>query len=132
MRILDWVGPLLLCEEEVRRVPADLSGVYLLHVFHPGDGYYQPIYVGKSCDVQTRLSQHLSSRSSSSPEIVALRSYFRLYFSAAPVFDSKERDGAESALIQVLRPRCNRQVPRVVAVYPNLPPMALRFNFEGE
>lgn len=118
---------MLLCAEEVDRIPDEIPGVYILHSFDPGSGFYPPVYVGKTRDLRVRLVQHLDSTSSTSPDVIVARSRFRIYLSAAPVLDTSERDGVEGALIQVLRPRCNRQVPRMVSVYPNLPPLTVGF-----
>jgi hypothetical protein len=126
-RRLEWVGPLVLCAQEVSRVPRGIAGIYMLHAFHLQAGIYPPVYVGKSGDLRVRLFQHLESNWSTSSDIIALRSRFRIYFSAAPVLDAQERDGAEAALIQLLRPRCNRQVPPMLTVIPNLPPLTVRF-----
>ncbi len=121
-----WVGPLLLCREEVDRVPVRIPGIYLLHTFDAHRGFYPPLYVGKTHDLHERLSQHLVSVSTT-PEIQLLRSRIRMYFSAAPVTERAVRDAVEAALIHLLRPPCNRQVPRVPPLYTNLPLMALGF-----
>jgi hypothetical protein len=99
----------------------------MLHAFDLRAGVYPPVYVGKSGDLRVRLFQHIESDWSTSSDVVALRSRFRVYFSAAPVLDVQERDGAEAALIQLLRPRCNRQVPPTLTVIPNLPPLRVGF-----
>jgi len=124
---LDWVGPMVLCNEELGRIPRRVPGIYIIHSFDSTRGIYPAIYVGKSQDLRLRLLQHLRCYSSTSPDIVVLRSRFRTYFSAAPLVSASERDGAESALIQIFRPRANRQVPRTLTLIPNLPPMTVGF-----
>ena len=62
---LDWVGPLILCHQEVNRIPSQIPGIYLLHTFSVSYGWYQPIYVGKTTDLLSRLIQHLASDSTS-------------------------------------------------------------------
>ena len=123
---LDWVGPLLLCAEEVARVPPGIPGIYVLQVFSARHGFYPALYVGKSADLARRLAQHMESQSTS-PDVIIFRARRRLYFSAAPVLERNERDAIEAGLIQLLRPPCNRQVPRAQPIYPNVTPPGLRF-----
>ena len=123
---LPWVGPLLLCAEEADRVPTAIPGVYVLHTFDATRGFYPALYVGKSRDLRARLIQHLESLSTS-PDIIIVRGRVCTYFTAAPVIDPVERAGLEAGLIALLRPPCNRQVPRGRRLYPNLPPFTLRF-----
>lgn len=125
-RQLDWVGPLLLCAEEVARVPLGIPGIYVLQVFSARHGFYPALYVGKSADLAGRLAQHMESQSTS-PDLIIFRTRRRLYFSATPVLEQNERDAIEAGLIQLLRPPCNRQVPRARPIYPTLPPPGLRF-----
>jgi excinuclease UvrABC nuclease subunit len=122
--VVQWVGPLVLCAEEIGRVPGGIGGVYVLQRFDGGRGLYPPFYVGKSTDLRARLIQHFAT-CSTSPDIIVARTNGRAYFSAAPVADVDERAAVEAALIQLLRPPCNRQVPRTAPLYPTLPPIAL-------
>ena len=118
------MGPLLMCEDEVRRVPPGIPGVYLLHAFDDGWGYYRPIYAGKADALDRRLAQHLVSRATA-PEVAFVRVRVQLYFSAAPVLDPFALDRVEAGLVLLLRPPFNRQVPTAQPVYCNLPPMVL-------
>jgi hypothetical protein len=127
---LPWVGPLLLFGAEIERVPHAIPGVYLLQLFDRHTGTYPAVYVGKSADLRSRLHQHADTRSTS-PDVIALRSLRGSYFSAAPVLPAALRSAVESALIQLLRPACNRQVPKSSPVFPNLPPWVL-FHTSGE
>ena len=122
--IIDWVGPLVLCEEEISRIPPEIPGIYMLHSFNPHRGRYTAIYVGKTGDLTRRLIQHMETQSTS-PDVRLLRLSLQMYFTAAPVFERTERDSIEAGLIRLLRPACNRQVPRVSPVYPNLPLFAI-------
>ena len=123
---LEWVGPLVLCEEEVSRVPIGIPGVYMLHNFYAARGRYGAVYVGKARDLRDRLAEHMES-TSTSPDLWLLRRRIQMYFSAAPVMDAAGRDAVEAGLIRLLRPPFNRQVPRVRSIYTNLPPMVLIF-----
>ena len=114
----------MLCNAEVGRVPPDIPGVYLLHVFRPSRGLYDVFYAGNAVDLRARLAQHLRS-ASTSPDVRWVRCKMTLYFSAAPVVASAERVAIEAGLIRLLRPPYNRQVPRRTAIYPNLPPFTL-------
>jgi excinuclease UvrABC nuclease subunit len=120
---LDWVGPLLFCAEEINRVPPDIAGVYIVHTFHAGRGWYLPIYVGKAQHLHRRLEQHLTS--TTAPEIRTLRAQLRLFFSAAPVTHGVNLDSIEAGLIALLRPPFNRQVPKALPTWSTLPPMTL-------
>jgi hypothetical protein len=93
----------------------------VLGVFNPGTGDFPAVYVGKSSDLRRRLCEH-SDRSSTSTDIAAVRVRTPTYFSAAPVSRPELRSAIESALIGLLRPPCNRQVPAHPRVFPNLPP----------
>lgn len=121
---LDWVGPLVLCEEEVGRLPPWIPGVYILHTYDARRGWYPPLYAGKAALLGRRLMQHLGS-GATAPEIRLVRARLRLYFSAAPVFDGDDLDALEAGLVHVLRPPFNRQVPKAAPLYSNLPPMIL-------
>jgi excinuclease UvrABC nuclease subunit len=114
----------VLCDTEVGRVPSDIPGVYLLHVFRPSRGLYDVFYAGNAVDLRARLAQHMRS-ASTSPDVRWVRCKMTLYFSAAPVVTPAERVAVETGLIRMLRPPYNRQVPRRAAIYPNLPPLTL-------
>jgi excinuclease UvrABC nuclease subunit len=120
---LDWVGPLLLCRQEVDRVPAGISGVYLLQAFAASVGGYPVFYVGKSQDLHRRLSEHVNWRMTK-PLITAMRAVEQCYFSAAPV-TATDLAGVEAALIRLLRPPCNQQTPLSSPQISNLPPLRL-------
>jgi hypothetical protein len=122
--MLDWVGPLLLCREEVERVPDDVAGVYLLHSFAPDFGGYPIFYAGQTSDIRRRLLEHLG-RSTTKRDIVALRRRAQPYFSAAPIASTTLRFAVETGLIAALRPVANTQQPSARPVLPNLPPMFL-------
>src|SRR5712692_2526918 len=93
--ILEWVGPLVLCEAEVGRVPSRIPGVYLLHVFRASRGLYDVFYAGNAGDLRARLAQHLAS-SSTSPDVRWLRAGTTLHFSAAPVLAPDDRLAVEA------------------------------------
>ncbi len=121
---LEWVGPLVLSCEEVRRVPASIPGVYVLHGYDEDQGAYRPLYVGKATDVRRRMAQHMRSRGGSvPPEVALLRRVVQLHFSAAPVLEAPALARLEAGLVLMLRPPFNRQVPAAQPLYPNLPPM---------
>lgn len=124
---LRWAGPLLLYGPEIDRIPCAIPGVYLLQLFDPKTGGYPAAYAGKTADLRARLHQHAETLSTS-PDVIALRGFRARYFSAAPVLPAVLRSGVESALIRLLRPACNRQVPRVSPVFPNLPPCVLFYS----
>src|SRR5688572_11079174 len=58
LELLSWVGPLILCPTELRRIPYGVAGVYLLHVRAIAHGGYPVFYVGKSDDLRRRLEEH--------------------------------------------------------------------------
>ncbi|MGB9380008.1 MAG: hypothetical protein WCB16_05180 [Candidatus Binatus sp.] len=121
---LDWCGPLLLCEAEVRRIPSEIGGVYLLQAFSTTHGQYAVLYAGKAVDLLARLSQHCQSLTTS-PDIRIARETFRLFFSAAPVLNGALRSRIEAGLILRLRPPFNRQIPKVAPALTSLPPLSL-------
>lgn len=120
--ILSWVGPLLLCQTEIRRVPTGSSGVYLLHAFAPAIGGYPVFYAGRSDDLRRRLLEHLDNARAKRSIRIA-RTSSRAYFSAAPVPDERTQARIEAALIRILEPACNDQVPTAEPVLVNLPPL---------
>lgn len=79
-----------------------------------------PLYAGKATDLRRRLWQHAATGTTAADMLIA-RGQLAMYFSAAPVLSAALRDAIESALIRLLRPPCNRQVPRCSPVFPNLP-----------
>lgn len=118
---LDWAGPLLLVDGEIARIPARIAGVYALQLFDLRSGMYPAFYIGQAQDLKARLLQHAMPKGTS-PDVVAVRLLRTTYFSAAPVAGPSMRPAVESALIRLLRPPCNRQVPKASPVFPNLPP----------
>lgn len=121
---LDWVGPLLLCDEELRRIPLRIPGVYILHGLSQRRGHYVVLYAGQSADLRSRLVQHLRTKGTSS-DVVYARTIARLYFSAAPVLETIVRHRIEAGLVGRLRPPFNRQVPCSSPILPSLPTLAL-------
>jgi hypothetical protein len=120
--LLNWVGPLLLCPGEVERVPDGVPGVYLLHAFAPAVGGYPVFYAGRSQNLRQRLLQHLdNTRAKLSIRVARMAS--RPYFSAAPVPDEIAQAQIESALIRILEPVYNAQIPTAEPVIVNLPPL---------
>lgn len=107
-------------------MPSSVPGVYVLQAFDAERGLYPVFYVGKSTNLRARLTQHLTT-ASTSPDVVVVRRNVRSYFSAAPVLGAAERTAVEAALIRLLRPVCNRQVPRTSPLCPNVPPLTLWF-----
>lgn len=124
MNRLDWVGPLLLSAEEVRRVPGGIPGIYMLHSIVPSYGSYATFYVGRASDIRRRLGQHMTVRSAKAL-ISAVQLTHRCFWSAAPVEDERLLGAVESGLIRILRPICNSQVPKQCPVLVNLPPLQL-------
>src|SRR5438445_11938984 len=123
--LLDWVGPLILCPSEVRRVPAGIPGIYLLHAFAPSRGGYAVFYVGRASDLRRRLFEHLGGRTAK-PSVRAARELDPARWSAAPVLDPALLARVEAGLIVALRPVCNAQVPGAEPVLVNLPPLSFR------
>lgn len=123
--VLDWVGPLVLCPSEVRRVPAGIPGVYMLHAFAPSRGGYAVFYVGKASDLRRRLLQHLGGRTAK-PSVSAARELDPARWSAAPVLDPGLLARVEAGLIRALRPVCNAQVPSAEPVLVTLPPLSFQ------
>lgn len=122
--LLDWVGPLILCPSEVRRVPTGIPGIYMLHAFAPSRGGYAVFYVGKACDLRRRLLQHLGGRTAK-PSVRAARELDPARWSAAPILDRRLLSRVEAGLVLALRPVCNAQVPSAEPVLVNLPPLSL-------
>ena len=122
---LNWVGPLLLCREELERIPLCISGVYLLHATAPALGGYATFYAGKTEDLRRRLLQHVGPRSTKA-SIRAAQEIDATYWSAAPVEDADFLGPIESGLIRLLNPVCNGQVPVATPVYVNLPPLSFK------
>ena len=120
--ILDWVGPLLLVEREIRRIPTGVPGVYLLHTLSLVAGGYRTYYAGQSTDLRRRLCEHTSS-SRTKWSLAAVYETESTYFSAAPVLIAADRLRAEAGLIAILRPPLNVQHPSAPAVLVTLPPM---------
>jgi hypothetical protein len=125
MVFLNWVGPLLLENEEVMRVPPSIPGIYMLHAFAPEFGGYATFYIGKSCNIRRRLLQHLGDRTTKMV-IRAARELDTSHWSAAPVVDPSLLARIEAGLIITLGPICNQQVPHANPVRVNLPPLSLR------
>lgn len=125
MITLGWVGPLLLCREEVARIPESIPGVYMLHVSAVERGGYATFYAGRSLDLRRRLLQHLGPKSTKT-SIRAAREIDVAYFSAAPVEDLQLIGPIESGLIFLLNPICNGQVPAAAPAFVNLPPLSYR------
>jgi len=123
LAVLDWVGPLILCPSEVRRVPAGIPGIYMLHAFAPSRGGYAVFYVGKASDLRRRLLQHLGGRTAK-PSVRAARELDPARWSAAPVLDPCLLSRVEAGLILALRPVCNAQLPSAEPVLVNLPPLS--------
>lgn len=122
IHLLHWVGPLALCQTKIERVPAGTPGVYLLHSFAPAVGGYPVFYAGRTGDLRQRLGQHLDNGRAKLSIRIA-RTIRRPYFSAAPVLDEQIQAQIESALIRILEPVCNGQVPTAEPVLVNLPPL---------
>lgn len=79
-------------------------------------------YAGRSFDLQQRLLQHMDNvRAKLSIRLARLSR--QAYFSAAPVPDQDAQAQIESALIRILEPACNGQIPTADAVLVNLPPL---------
>lgn len=114
------MGPLVVCDEEIGRIPGGIPGVYVLQAFDLASAAYGVLYAGKTSDLRDRLRQHATG--STAADMLIVRAAMRTYFSAAPVLDPAVRDGIEAALIRLLRPPCNRQVPRFAPIFPTLPP----------
>ncbi len=124
LRVVEWVGPLLLSPREVARVPPRVRGIYMLHAFAPEYGAYPVLYVGKSTRLRERLTDHLDDLRAKQL-IRSARHAFPMSFSAAPIADQRLLDRVESGLIRALRPVANQQVPTAPPVLVNLPPLVL-------
>jgi hypothetical protein len=122
--IIDWVGPLILCRDEVMRVPLGIPGVYLLQTEALQYAGYPVFYVGKANDLRRRLLQHLGHHTAK-PAVRAMRELERGFFSAAPVLDASLMSGVESGLIRLLEPICNDQIPSAKPILVNLPPLTI-------
>lgn len=105
-------------------MPKGIPGVYLLHALAPRFGAYVTFYAGKSLDLRRRLTQHLGERSTK-PLIRAARELDDSYWSAAPVLNASLLPLIESALVRLLSPVCNYQVPTAEPLVVNLPPLFL-------
>jgi hypothetical protein len=123
--VLPWVGPLLLCPSEVRRVPTGIPGIYMLHAFAPSWGGYAVFYVGKASDLRRRLLQHLGGHTAK-PSVRAARELDSARWSAAPVLDAGLLARVEAGLVLTLRPVCNAQVPGAEPVLVDLPPLSFQ------
>jgi hypothetical protein len=118
---VEWVGPLVLSASEVARVPLGVPGVYLLHILALSRGGYPVAYAGQAINLHRRLKEHLCG----STAVQAIRRMgFSPYFSAAPV-PRLLLAPAESALIRLLRPPCNANVPSAPPLLITLPPLTL-------
>ena len=120
---LDWVGPMLLCNEEVSRIPDGIGGVYMLHSFSCAYGGYPVFYAGRTCDIRRRLLEH-NAHPRAKASIRYIQEIDTTYFSAAPVGTALSYR-VESFLIRLLDPICNDQVPVAPPLFSNLPPMAV-------
>ena len=121
--ILDWVGPLVLCPSEVRRVPIGIPGIYMLHALAPSRGGYAVFHAGKASDLRRRLLQHLGAHTAKL-SVRAARELDPARWSAAPVLDAALLSRVEAGLILALHPICNTQVPSAEPVLVNLPPLS--------
>ncbi len=119
---LEWIGPLRLCAEELRRVPTRVPGVYLLHSFAPALGGYPVFYVGRSCDLRRRMTEHMDDLRAKG-SIRLARHLAAAYFSAAALLHPILLASVESALIRTLRPPCNSNTPAGSPLVVNLPPL---------
>ena len=120
---LDWVGPMLLCGEEVSRVPNGIGGVYMLHSYACAYGGYPVFYAGRTNDIRRRLWEH-ATHPQAKYSIRYIQAVDTTYFSAAPISpDLAPR--VEAFLIRLLNPVCNVQVPTATPLPTTLPPMAV-------
>lgn len=119
---LEWVGPMVLTKQEVRRIPRGVGGVYMLHVWAPQYGAYPIYYVGRSRDLRRRLLEHL--RPTSRAVLRAMREVESAYWSAAPIADSDARADTEASLIALLDPPCNQWQPKTWTTMANLPALS--------
>jgi len=113
----------LFSRPEVYRIPAKVSGVYLLHQFAALIGGYPVFYAGKSTDLRRRLLEHLSD-AKAKPGISALRTGVQAYFSAAAA-SIDLLDNIEAGLIRGLNPPWNNCVPTAAPLYVTLPPLRI-------
>lgn len=114
---------MLLCNEEVSRIPYGIGGVYMLHSFSCAYGGYPVFYAGRTNNIRRRLWEHITHPRAKT-SIRCIQDIDTTYFSAAPVgpFLSYR---VESFLIRLLDPICNDQVPAAPPLFSNLPPMAV-------
>ena len=120
--ILSWVGPSVFYAGDVGAVPAGVPGVYVLSAFTKRDPTLVPFYVGQSCDVRRRLTEHLIGQRTFAKH---LRSHLPTYFHVAVVSDPAIRAAAEAALIWSLSPVGNDVVPAAPPIELNPPKFTL-------
>ena len=116
---LFWVGPRWLTTSVVHALPEHVTGVYALMAFSPYVAGYTIYYVGESQDVRRRLGDHMRS-----PKFIlrTLHAQLRTYFAYAPVPTTILRSAAETALIRMLAPVGNDEVPWALEIEVNPPP----------
>ena len=96
-------------QDEVRRLPRQLTGVYVLWLPGETDGRHECLYVGMSeACVRQRLKQHLQNEVN--PELLRQLRLFRdiVLFSVAFTQGRQETLDLETAVIQDWQPVTNR------------------------
>jgi len=86
-------------------------------------GGYPVFYAGRSANLKRRLGEHLDS-SRCQPCIRSMRTNERTYFSAA-VLELNLAIHAEAGLVRLLRPVCNRQIPKAAPILVTLPRLSV-------
>ncbi|HTR53362.1 MAG TPA: GIY-YIG nuclease family protein [Kofleriaceae bacterium] len=105
--------------ETVAELSPHVPGVYALMAFSPHVSNYTVYYVGESEDIRRRLHEHTRS-----PKFIlwTLHARLRTYFAYAEVPTPILRSAAEAALIRVLAPVGNDEVPWALDIEVNPPP----------
>lgn len=122
---LVWEGPFVLYLDDVRALPVDASGVYVLSAFTVMAPALLPFYVGQSGALRRRLFEHLGGTATFARH---LRDRLSTYFCVARVCDPLLRTMAEAALIRTLKPAGNAAVPAVPIALVTPPPLSLLDN----
>jgi hypothetical protein len=125
---MEWIGPNNLCFGEIDRVPLGALGVYVLQVFDRRAGSYPVLYVGQTTDFRRRLTEHCEGAVAGAPIVMVARRFQPVYFSILQLDDAYLLAPAESALIRLLKPPGNKQVPTVRPMLVPAPPITTPFS----
>ena len=124
---MEWLGPSALCHPEICRVPVGVLGVYAIQLFDQKAGAYPVLYIGQSRDLQRRLREHCDG-TPGAPIVTVGRSMGPTYFSILRLDHETMLSPAESALVRLLRPPGNKQVPGARPLFVPVPPILTPFS----